>query len=227
MIASGLFKDIAPGDIKKLRIAMGLSPQNMNVGDVLVDEGGFTDVFWILISGSLQGARCYPDGSADLVEVYSPGDAVCLDVVFTRTRKSLLQISCVDPAEVVAASYDSLMKSSVRTSFKNIVTGNILRILANDSMRKQYKIDVLYKRSLRERIITFFVHMSEKAGDSRFDISMDREQLSGYLGVNRSALSHELSLMRRDGLIDFSRSRFELLPDFHSIVRSTGNIRRG
>jgi CRP-like cAMP-binding protein len=227
MVASGLFNGIAAGDVRKLKMAMRIRPLCLNVGDVLVDEGERTDVFWLLVSGRLQGARCYLDGHSDLVELYSSGDAVCLDVVFTRTRKSLLHISCVEPARLISADYDSLMKSSVRVAHKNALTSNILRILANDSIRKQYKIDVLYKRSLRERIVTFFIHMSEKAGGSYFEINMDREQFAGFLGVNRSALSHELSLMRGDGLIAFSKGSFELLPGFYSIARNSGNTRKG
>jgi CRP-like cAMP-binding protein len=126
-----------------------------------------------------------------------------------------LQISCVKFAEVVAFDRDLIMGPSVRGAVRDTITANILRILADDSMRKQYKIDVLYKKSLRTRIRTFLLHMAEKTDSSSLDIGMDREQFARFLGVNRSALSHELSLMRRDNLIAFSKSKFELLPDFY------------
>jgi CRP-like cAMP-binding protein len=216
MATSGIFEGVSPDDIEKLKKALKLHTRVMKGGEILVDEGERTDVFWLLISGRLQGARCYRDGGVDLVQLYAPGDAVCLDVVFTRTRKSLLQISCVRFAEVVAVDCDLIFGSSVRSALKDVIIGNILRILADDSMRKQYKIDVLYKKSLRARVRTFLLHMAEKTDGQSFDIGMDREQLARFLGVNRSALSHELSLMRRDGLIAFSKSSFELLHDFYT-----------
>jgi CRP-like cAMP-binding protein len=114
--------------------------------------------------------------------------------------------------------YDLLTGSAVRGAVRETVTNNIFRILADDSMKKQYKIDVLYKKSMRERVKTFLLHMAEKTDSQSFDIGMDREQLARFLGVNRSALSHELSLMQHDGLIRFSKSRFKLLPGFHEIV---------
>jgi hypothetical protein len=128
-----------------------------------------------------------------------------------------LQISCVRFAEVIAVDRRRIFRSSLRAAVKDAVTANILRMLADDSMRKQYKIDVLYKKSLRSRIRIFLLHMTEKTDSPSFDIGMDREQLARFLGVNRSALSHELSLMRRDGLIVFTKSRFELLPDFYTV----------
>ena len=41
-------------------------------------------------------------------------------------------------------------------------------------------------------------------------IPFDRQQLADYLGVDRSAMSHELSRMREDGLLTYRKNRFVL-----------------
>ena len=46
---------------------------------------------------------------------------------------------------------------------------------------------------------------------AEFTIPFDRQSLADYLGVERSALSAEISRMRRDGLIESTGSRFRLL----------------
>jgi CRP-like cAMP-binding protein len=214
MTASGLFDGLDPVEMEKLKKTLKLHPRVLEVDEILVDEGEATSFFWLLVSGRLQGARCYRDGGVDLVQFYSVGDVVCLDVVCTRTRKSLLQISCVRPSEVIAVDYDLLTKPRMRGAARDVITRNVARLLADESMRKQYKIDVLYKKSLRARIRTFLLHMAEKHGTDSFDIGMDREQFAHYIGVNRSALSHELGVMQREGLVSFTKSRFELLPGF-------------
>ena len=53
--------------------------------------------------------------------------------------------------------------------------------------------------------------MRTKSGSDTVTIRMSREQLAQYLCVNRSALSNELSKMKKDGIIDFKGSRFTLL----------------
>jgi CRP-like cAMP-binding protein len=217
---NGLFDGISPDDIKKLKKAFKLYPRRLNVGEILVDEGERIDVFWLLLSGRLQGARCYRDGGMDLVHFYSAGDAVCLDVVCTRTRKSLLQVICVKPAEIVTVDYEALTGPSVKSATRDAVRNNIMRLLADESIRKQYKIDVLYKKSLRARVETFFIHMAEKVDNDVFDIGMDREQLAQFLGVNRSALSKEISQMQREKMIKFSKSSFELLPGFYASFKN-------
>jgi CRP-like cAMP-binding protein len=225
MTASGLFDGIEPDEREKLRKTLKLQSRYLDVDEVLVDEGEETSVFWLLVSGRLHGARYYRDGGVDLVQFYSAGDVVCLDVVCTRTRKSLLQISCVRPAEVIAVDYDLLTRSRARGAVRNAITRNVTKLLADESLRKQYKIDVLYKKTLRARVRTFLLHMAEKTGKDSFDIGMDREQFAHYIGVNRSALSHELGLMQREGLVSFSKSKFELLPGFDVANSARGGSR--
>jgi CRP-like cAMP-binding protein len=210
-----LFQGIEPNEYEILKERLKLYPRRLAGGEILVEEGEKTDMFWLLVSGSLQGARCYPDGGFDLVQLYAPDDVVCLDVVCTRSRRSLLQISSIEKSEIIAVNYDALTssdpsKGKMHGVGREMIKANIVQLLADESMRKQYKIDVLYKKSLRARISTFLQHMREKTGSDTFDIGMDRERFAQYLGVNRSALSHELSLMRKDGLIEFRKSRFEI-----------------
>lgn len=50
-----------------------------------------------------------------------------------------------------------------------------------------------------------------RTGRSTFSLGCSREDLADLLGVNRSALSRELSRMREDGLIDCYRDSFRVL----------------
>ena len=47
-------------------------------------------------------------------------------------------------------------------------------------------------------------------GSSSFDITVNREQMAAYLGVDRSALSAELSRMKAEGLIDYHMRHFTI-----------------
>ncbi|MDR2157483.1 MAG: Crp/Fnr family transcriptional regulator [Clostridiales Family XIII bacterium] len=178
---------------------------------ILIEEGGRASAFWIVTDGRLKGARYHYDGRLDLVHLYAERDIVGLDVICTRTRKSPLRISAVDAARLAAFHAAVLDGNRLSEETTGRLRMNIIRILADESIRKQYKIDVLYQRSLRARIAVFLRHMSEKVGEDVFDVNMDREQFAHYLGVNRSALSHALSLMSKEGVIRFRKGRFEIL----------------
>ena len=59
----------------------------------------------------------------------------------------------------------------------------------------------------------FRSYLSDQAvaqGGREVVIPFDRQQLADYLGVDRSAMSHELSRMREDGLLTYRKNRFVL-----------------
>ena len=59
--------------------------------------------------------------------------------------------------------------------------------------------------------MTSLTMQAGKRGTATFTIPFDREELASFLCVNRSALSHELTVMKRDGIIQCRKSTFTLL----------------
>jgi len=54
---------------------------------------------------------------------------------------------------------------------------------------------------------------AKKNNSQNFVIPFDRQELADYLGVERSALSAEMSRMRKDGIIEYTKNRFRLLSE--------------
>ena len=75
-------------------------------------------------------------------------------------------------------------------------------------------------RSIRNRLLSYLSEQAVQNGSSQFTIPFSRQQLADYLGVDRSALSNELSKMQRDGLITYKRNQFALtekVPELFSL----------
>ncbi len=64
---------------------------------------------------------------------------------------------------------------------------------------------------MREKIISYLSSQAIEQGSKIFDIPYNRQQLADYLGVDRSALSSELSRMQKDGIISYYKNTFKLL----------------
>ena len=61
------------------------------------------------------------------------------------------------------------------------------------------------------KVCAYLLSEAEQQGSMTFTIPFSRIQLADYLNCDRSALSRELSLMQRDGLLDTYKSSFKLL----------------
>ena len=67
------------------------------------------------------------------------------------------------------------------------------------------------QKTIRDKLMAY---LSQQAKDHRspsFTIPFDRQALADYLGVERSAMSAELSKLRKDGILECKGSEFHLL----------------
>ena len=91
--------------------------------------------------------------------------------------------------------------------------GNILTSIADKNVRLMQKLDIVSKRTLREKLLTYFSLMARAHDSNEFDVPLGRVGLGEYLCADRSALTRELSRMRDDGLIEYEKNHFRLLVD--------------
>ena len=90
---------------------------------------------------------------------------------------------------------------------------NLLQILAEKNLTLNQKLEITGRRTTREKLLAFLQQQAQRSGSASFTISFDRQQLADYLGVDRSAMSTELGKLKREGLLDFHKSRFTLLTE--------------
>lgn len=70
------------------------------------------------------------------------------------------------------------------------------------------KLEHISKRTTREKIISFLSSFATKTNSNDFYIPFDRQELADYLLVDRSALSSELSKLKKSNLIDYRKNHF-------------------
>ena len=89
-------------------------------------------------------------------------------------------------------------------------SANLTAIIARQNLALSRRIFHVAPKSIRGKVLAYLSDQAERAGSREFDIPFNRQQLADYLGVDRSALSAELSRMTRDGILETRRSHFML-----------------
>ena len=96
-------------------------------------------------------------------------------------------------------------------SFHQQLIFNLMKELARKNIIFHEKIEITSKRSTREKLLAYLAIEEKKNGSSSFEIPFDRQQLADYLEVERSGLSSEISKLKKEGILDTYKNRFELL----------------
>jgi len=203
---SGLFKYLDDKHFDQAWQELNMAPHNFNDQQIIYGQGESVKRAGIVHSGLVKGERLHAEGTTSLAYYYAKGEVFAFEGALSGKRTSPLQIAADDDTCIIFFDVQKIFVSS----FERQLTKGLMELLANDDIKKLYRIEVLSKKGLRDRIMTHFELMASRNDGRSFRLHMSRQQLANYLCVNRSALSYELNEMKREGLIDFDKKKYTI-----------------
>jgi len=206
-----LFKGLDDGEIERIFEIIRPSVREFDKNQIIVNQGEPVDKIGIVKTGTVISMKYHFNGDAQILRIYKPGEVLSLDTVNTSFLTSPSSLISQTDCTVIFLAYSKLFESDkLGQAVKDRILMNNCEILGNELIRLMYKIDVLSKRTLQERVLTYLSIISEKKGKNIFSIGMNQEEFAQYLCVNRSVLSKELNLMRSSGLIDYQKDKYTI-----------------
>ena len=170
------------------------------------------DSFGIVLKGKIKIMHIYENGHYGIMGILEPGDLFGLDLVSTKSRISPYYAVATQQSQVFSFSSELLTKSGpLPEHLRQELLEKQMLFIANENMRKEYRLAILFQKSIRDRVMTYLTMQANKRQCATFSVPFSREEMASFLCVNRSCLSHELSLLEREGVIKFYRNTFTLL----------------
>ena len=207
IIDSGLLSELKKSDYMEAFEQLKITGRNYKPGESIFFEGDVIDKFCIVRKGSVRSEKTYLNGEVHIVNIFDEGSVFGLAVAASRSRITAIDYISNEDTTIVFVSMHSIQKNK----FSNEMQKALTFMLADSNIKMSNKIEILAERGLRDRIMVYLHVLQAKSGTDSVTIRMSREQLAQFLCVNRSALSNELSKMKKEGVIDFKGSRFTIL----------------
>ena len=85
--------------------------------------------------------------------------------------------------------------------------------MSRKSMALSERIEVLSRRTIRDKLLCYFSLQSMRSGSSTFNLPFSISALADYICSDRSAMMREMKNMRQNGLIDADGRKITLLLD--------------
>ncbi len=207
---TNLFENIHPKNIEKLKRILGahntVYQKNVNVlSNVNQDE-----FIAIIEKGSAILEYNDYDGNKILLEDLREGD------VFTTLTLKLKseEITCTtkEETQITYIDYSRITSDEiVRTDFYILFIKNLIKLLSRQISSKNDRIEILTKKTTRDKLLEYFKQASQSKGSKEFSLPMTFSELSNYISVDRSAMSREIGYLKEDGLIKTEGKRITLL----------------
>lgn len=208
---STLFKNISGEDFNIICDKLHPLIKMYFKGESIQSQGNIVEKIGIILDGKVLFIKYHYDGTSQILQTFHNNDIIGLEAVsstfFTSPGMLIADSDCI----IVFFSYSDFFTTDIISdTCKITLLQNMNNILSDENIKIMYKVDVLSKRTIRDRVITYLSIISEKRNSRTFDIGMNQDQFAQYLCTNRSALSKELNDMRREGLINFSKSTYTI-----------------
>ena len=202
----GIDRAILPSVLEKL----GAVEKKRQKGEFFFREGEPAENAGILLSGRAQILRDDYDGRRHVLAELAPGDVFGEVFACAAVKTYPVYVEAVCEAKALFVNLALLEQNRTPDAHEVRLLYNLLFVTAQKNLLLNRKIELLSKRTTREKLASFLWMKAKEAGNEQFTVPFDRQSLADYLGVERSAMCSELSRMRRDGWIDYHKNVFRI-----------------
>lgn len=201
-----LFEGMDDGAIKAAVESLDGYGKTYGKGEYLHRFGEPLTAFGLVLSGSVKVCSDDLDGNTMIMAEVRPGITFGESLCFLRVPDSPVYIYASEDTSVLWMKTDKLFSGSDTGLQRRFAV-----LLAHRTLSMNERIQILSKISIREKLCLYFASLARNCGSREFTLTMNREDLAAYIGANRSAMSRELSRMKKDGIIDCDGKKVKLL----------------
>ncbi len=206
-----LFEGIREQDRKALLNCLNAYTRTFRKGDLIpLDAGQRRDV-GIVLSGALRMVKEDVWGHQSLVAHLGPGSLFHESAVLHPDAQTHIAYVATSEVKALYIPFDRVLRPcSNQCAFHTAIAANMFRLMGDKLLMMLDKIEVSSKNSLREKILSYLMMLSERQGSKYITVPLNRTEMASFLQSNRSAMTRELSDMQADGLIEFDGNTFVL-----------------
>ena len=191
LATTALFRGSKPEEIAAMLGCLGMRTRKYRAGERIHRMGDVISTVGLVLEGAVRIESVSVWGDVSVIGTAGLGQMFG-EVMFLEVAKVLATCPHACPHHARASA-------------------NLTAAIARRSIGLSRRILHVTPKTIRGKVLAYLSDEAEREGSNEFEIPFNRQQLADYLGVDRSALSSELSRMQRDGLIKTNRSRFKLI----------------
>ena len=208
-----LFRGMEPSDIEEMLGCLHAKEHAFQKGEIIFPEGTATEQIGVVLSGRVIIEMGDVWGNNSVLSSIGPGGVFAEAYACVPGEPLMVNVTAAEDTAGTAAEYQAgagALRQSLPAprAARAEPAGPLLQ---EKNLQLSRRVLHTGPKSIRKRLLSYFSECIKRTGSYSFDIPYNRQQLADYLSVERSALSNELSLMRRDGLIQYEKNHFDVM----------------
>lgn len=214
LVHTALFRGTNEKEAKEMLGCLGSFEKSYNKGAMILRVGDCTDDMGMVLSGSVNIEIDDLWGNKTILGHVQAGQLFAETYACIPGEPLMVSVVAAEKSEILFLNAARLLTTCQNSCANhNKLIRNLLQISASQNLSLSRRSLHTSSKSIRGRLLSYLSEQAKQSGSYQFTIPFNRQQLADYLGVDRSALSNELSKMQKEGLLAFEKNHFSLAPE--------------
>ena len=207
-----LFRGMDPSDIEEMLGCLLAKECTYKKGEILLPEGSPTEQIGVVLIGRVIIELGDVWGNNSVLSSIGPGGIFAETYACIPGEPLMVNVTAAEDTEALLLNIRRVLEPCSKVCPYHVrLVRNLLALCAGKNLQLSRRVLHTGPKSIRKRLLSYFSECIKRTGSYSFDIPYNCQQLADYLSVERSALSNELSIMQRDGLIRYEKNHFDVM----------------
>lgn len=196
-----LFDNINSKNKEKLLLMLEANTLHFKKDSTILSVIKNDNIVGIITSGYLQIIRTDHNGIRTIIEELEEQDVFGSFISSLKNKE--YEIIAKEDTEIIIIDYDNIINCNLTNkSFYNQFIKNLLQITSKKIQEKNERIEILTKKTIRNKLLEYFKIISKKHNSKYIYLPFNFTDLADYLAIDRSAMSRELKYLKEEGFIE-------------------------
>ena len=202
MVRSLLLEGVSPQEYQTMRACLGVHEQSFRPDDVIYDFGDGRGLLGIVTEGSAVVERIDREGGRAILEHLGPGGVFGEMMMFKAAGDDSVVVRAAAPTRVSFLRSEAVMRRCEHAcACHSRMVENLFRLVTEKATSLSERVEVLSRRSIREKLLRYFQLQAAKGHGPSFQLPFSLSALADYISADRSAMMRELKKMREEMLV--------------------------
>ncbi|MGN0335219.1 MAG: Crp/Fnr family transcriptional regulator [Lachnospiraceae bacterium] len=207
-----LFKEMEDTELEVILECLGAKCLSFRKEETIFHEGQAARQIGIVLTGAVQIVQNDFFGNRTIVTRIDPSGLFGESFACAGVTSLPVSVAAVLDSEILLMDCRRIINTCTNAcAFHRQIIFNLLHVMAEKNLMFHQKIEITSKRTTREKLMAYLMAQAKQNQSSRFTIPYDRQSLADYLQVERSAMSAEISKLRKEGIIECHKCDFRIL----------------
>ena len=211
-VRTPILEGITPEEQEQMRVCFGVREERFRAGETVYDFAEGRKYLGLIAQGSAVIQRIDRQGGRTILEHLESGGVFGEMLMFENVAGDSITVVAETACRVWFMAADQVTKRCEKACTHHTqVVENMFQLVAEKATSLYERVEVLSRRSIRDKLMCYFSLMAAKNRSGEFLLPFSLSALADYISTDRSAMMRELRHLKEQGIVCTDGRQIRLL----------------